>query len=492
MSRITLFAHGILAVVLAANSSPVFGAADKGHDDDGGASIVRNGLVLTFGDVRIPLHVPNGPGGLYDIPGLQEATQGVQNLPLGLQSLGGQLLTALHPTETILNARQYFTIDEADISSSTIKKLKKEYGTVRDNLKIPGKDKIALFAMTSGNDTYLLPDFFKIVDQNGKPDPKAQAAILFHEALDVVPLESPNPSVAPSESQAVNLEIAFENYIKGGNEIPLLYAFFNSPTIHAVYPYGENLGSSVIAAAYFRYDLKTGVLGDLVNADGDFNLMSLAGPSDLQISQSFTDPDRGGDHPDAPRTFYTNAQYNFPTDVLNGLIQKHPRSLFLAFLSLNSGNLSLDLSPPMKDSERIETYSSPMDDGERSQCIDAGGVVGQDVDDCLYSSSEEPKSADVNSLDGNVLHSSTPLWISLKDPTPSDFLQLSLPQTLNNVQCFASRHNTRNQKDPLCPSGLIQANSSSTIAQENFTLQWGGYDGSVTLIDENIVESVLH
>jgi len=309
MSRITLFAHGILAVVLAANSSPVFGAADKGHDDDGGASIVRNGLVLTFGDVRIPLHVPNGPGGLYDIPGLQEATQGVQNLPLGLQSLGGQLLTALHPTETILNARQYFTIDEADISSSTI---------------------------------------------------------------------------------------------------------------------------------------------------------------------------------------YTNAQYNFPTDVLNGLIQKHPRSLFLAFLSLNSGNLSLDLSPPMKDSERIETYSSPMDDGERSQCIDAGGVVGQDVDDCLYSSSEEPKSADVNSLDGNVLHSSTPLWISLKDPTPSDFLQLSLSQTLNNVQCFASRHNTRNQKDPLCPSGLIQANSSSTIAQENFTLQWGGYDGNVTLIDENIVESVLH
>jgi hypothetical protein len=449
----------LLGLLLTANLAFGGGARDGG----GGAGVVRNGMVMTFGDTKIPLHLPPG---LYDIPGLQEAIQDVQNLPPEARDLiTDQLLVALRPT---LESRQYFTIDEKDINSNTLKKLTTEYGVILDNLKIPGKNKIALFAITSGSDTYLLPDFFKIVDQNGKPDPKAQAAILFHESLRVL-------SPSADTQDIVTLEIAFENYIKGGSDIPLLYTFYHSKLFESLTYYLLNINA--IVSAYYRYDLKNGALGGLVNADGDFNIMSLSGSNTVSFMQSFGD---SSEHPEGSGniSYDTEGSYDFSvTDSrpLSDLMQKYPKSLFLQFLALNS-NLNLSLAP-IGNTEKTEHHNRLLDDGERNQCIDVagrvGGGAGGDVDDCLYAYWSVPISANVTSLIGNTLQESAPLWIPIKDPTADNFMRTTLTQTLTSIQCVKSNSNSDKQ-DPLCPEGAISnGNTSSSSAQEIFSLSLG-------------------
>jgi hypothetical protein len=208
---------------------------------------------------------------------------------------------ALRPTFT---ARRYYSVDEANISQKLLVALRKEYGVVEKAFHVPSASKVSLFAITSGEETYLLPDFFHITDPTtGKIDAKAQGAVLLHEALRYLF----DPSLKTEDIVAI--EIGYEKFLKETNDVAIYYEL--NRVLHT--------SMTSLVAAYYRQDLKDGAIRDLVNADGDFNWTAIAG-APKQMGPKYN-------------LYGASANDGASSLGLSDLINSHEKSLFLSWLA---------------------------------------------------------------------------------------------------------------------------------------------------------------
>lgn len=167
--------------------SEAFSGNESGH---GGGGVVRNGDYITFGTAKVRIT----PEVEQDIPGLSLLLEAVIKMPLG-----DRWKTKLYNAVKPIGGRQYFRVEEKDLTSADLAEIKRIYADLFKNEINPND--ITIFALTQMNETYLLPDFYKL-----KKD-EEQAAILFHEGVWTI-----NSSL--TYKMVIRAEILFQNYVE--------------------------------------------------------------------------------------------------------------------------------------------------------------------------------------------------------------------------------------------------------------------------------------
>ena len=181
MANLCILKRVSLTMLLTLTASLGFAAGGEGNGGSGtggGGGVYKDGDYLTFAAAGVKI-----PAGdvleISEIPGLSTAQNLVSQLVLS-QSVQSKLMLAIFP----VGDRKYHQITKLD--SRLEEKIKKGYYNATGG-SIDYKN-LVVYAVTSGQDTYLLPSFFKIqapVDSK-KPNDLGQAAVLYQEALETV------------------------------------------------------------------------------------------------------------------------------------------------------------------------------------------------------------------------------------------------------------------------------------------------------------------
>lgn len=157
---------------------------------NGGGGLLREGELLTFGQYGITVKRRANT----EVLGLKELENGLDMLTLP-QDVKGKILRAITP----YGKRKYYDIAESELGPKKKRWLLEKYqSAIREN--IPLKH-LRVLAVTVGEETFLLPDFYKLSDDI------ARAAILFHEAVWVINHELDYKVV-------IGAEIAFEKFLR--------------------------------------------------------------------------------------------------------------------------------------------------------------------------------------------------------------------------------------------------------------------------------------
>lgn len=281
-------------------------SVDGSGPGNGGAAILRNGNLLTFGEANVRIF----PEGLDDVPGLSLAIDFFKRLPLP-DSSRGQLLSALIP----VGARQYFKIDENDLGNEKRKILLKNYRQALGD-KIPA-DALRIVAVTVAKETYLLPGFFQLKDDFSR------AAILFHEALWAM-----NPNLGYKTVLAS--EVHFEKYLKENASKPELS--FDSKFMQTLKIVTGDTFLGIAAAAKYEFSKSRNIAYRMVDLGEEktfrkpkFRLDELVGVEACRLA------------PEAQR-LNTVLAY----DYLNRMVDANPRSPFWKEWLIEAGGLTLN------------------------------------------------------------------------------------------------------------------------------------------------------
>jgi hypothetical protein len=171
---------------------------------------------LTFGEIWQTQAKPPSYS-WTKLPGYQRLKEALAALPIS-ETRKNAIRKGYVATE---EERRYFIVDDSEVNPELRLKLINDYEAFIDTTDevVPQEsDEIVLYAFTiNQKDTYLLPAFFELGNEN------AQAAILAHEAFRVRGIED--------TSEAVNLQVAFFDWMENKNLGRILYAlgdYFNS------------------------------------------------------------------------------------------------------------------------------------------------------------------------------------------------------------------------------------------------------------------------
>ena len=235
-----------LTALLIAN---VANAANEGGK--GGGGVYRDGQYLTFASAGITLKVTLNPLTIAQLPGLSQLLVITPKLQLS-QAESDKLFNSLYPA----GSRKYFSISKDQLSSDKRKSLIDAYYDAI-HAQIPKKD-LVIYAVTSGQETYLLPEFFALTVQR-------QAIILFQEAQWIL------GGAQMTEDEAIKAQIIFETFLTHQSDFSEydadLYQYFewlfNDP----------NLAFSAAAKADFR----AGRFLPLLNSERKISVKTLLG-----------------------------------------------------------------------------------------------------------------------------------------------------------------------------------------------------------------------
>lgn len=170
--------------------------ADMGNEGRGGGGITRNGKNLSFATAGIMLSLEP----MQEVPGLELLATAINNL-----TLPQDIRVILKKSYLNFSPREYYAVN-ADKSLS-LKNITKIYESV---IGRPKKgEKIAIFAVTTGNETYLFPEFFTLTETE-------KAAILWHETLWVIFADPKSKTPLQDYGSILDLEIRLQKYIESG------------------------------------------------------------------------------------------------------------------------------------------------------------------------------------------------------------------------------------------------------------------------------------
>lgn len=223
----------------------------------GGGGIVRNGEYLTFRSAGIDISVGIHPLDLKSIPGLAELLSDESTLNLSDQHKN-DFFEASYPA----GARKYFSI--ASISPALRTSLIDAYYKAINQQA--GLNELVPYAFTIGKETYLLPEFFKLVGKNGISDNQAKEVILFQEALWAI------DSGKMTEDTATEGQITFEKFLIAHGD----HSDFDEDLYHFLQKvFIRDPSLSLIAAA--KVDFKSGRLQKFLGSDGALPVKTLLG-----------------------------------------------------------------------------------------------------------------------------------------------------------------------------------------------------------------------
>ncbi len=245
--------------VVGALSSPMTSIAQQGfmageRGGNGGGGVIRDGSHLTFGSAKVKIR----PEPMDQVPGLQTLTKAISGMPIDRENQG-ELLQAIFP----LGERKYFRMNAADLGDDQRAELKRKYAKAVGAQA--AAEELAIYAVTRGSETYLLPEFFQLSETE-------QAAILLHEAVWVISPELPYATV-------IDLEVEFQNYLESnGTSYPFEVALFTK--------LGEVLESkAMVLMAAAADDLAKGRLKRFLNAQGRLPISTIFGKQSMYCSR---------------------------------------------------------------------------------------------------------------------------------------------------------------------------------------------------------------
>ena len=224
----------------------VSSSAQAGSEGHGGGGVIRNGRYLTFGSAGVQI----GLKPIAKVPGLPLVISVFQGMPLD-DVWKGRLLSSVFP----MGARQYFALDSADLSAERRAALIQSYSDAI-GAQVPVAS-LVIFAITSGTETFLLPEFFELNETQ-------QAAILFHEGLWEI-------STDLTYRFVVDAEIAFENYV---TQQKPNYAYDEALFLKLGALFKNNMIPALAAA---KDDFGNGRLASLLNAGGALPIETIFG-----------------------------------------------------------------------------------------------------------------------------------------------------------------------------------------------------------------------
>lgn len=220
-------------------------SAFGGIESFGGGGIVRNGQYLTIGSSGVPLEEVYKSFPEVDLVVNKLAELGFDDGMLG------RFIRAL----TSNPARAYYKVKSIDenLHRELLKIYHKEFSS-----RLPD-DRLAIFAVTRNQETYLLPSFEQL-------DAISKAAILLHEALWVI-----DPKL--SYNEVIRVEAAFERYLRCEKMCAEeKMNFFMSFTDVIDHPY-------MLLKMAFQNDIAHGSLQGFLTSDNRMSLRSFLGSS---------------------------------------------------------------------------------------------------------------------------------------------------------------------------------------------------------------------
>jgi hypothetical protein len=254
---------------------------------NGGGGILRKDRYMTFHSAGFFVEPPSLH--LNDVPSLLDTIQYFKRSDLVPKIISSNLIKVLIPS----GKRNYYKVSS---NAEELKHLKKIY---RDNLKIPGSDRVAIFAITNRNngDTYLLPSFYRL-------NKIEQMTILYHEVLWLYHSKI-------SYKQVIEKEINFQSHLENPLDASKAYRF-----IQDIVKNDERL----VLKTGILLDIKHNFLKGLYNPeDGSIMVRSLIGEDYYRcISENL-------------KNDYCNKA--FMRTHLISLSLEYPQSIFLKYLS---------------------------------------------------------------------------------------------------------------------------------------------------------------
>ncbi len=190
----------MIKVLIALTVLPIFAFADFAGNSagGGGAGITRKGQYITFGSAGLRLKL-GGALRRDQLPALEKLVEALTS-PLVSSITMVKVIDAIMPS----SSRKYFPIEDAQLDEAKRAELMKVYQQMTNAQYDPND--VVLFGITVGNETYLLPKFFKIrsIEKPLEVAEAEEAAVLFHESLWVL-----NPK------WALTPELYYEKVVEG-------------------------------------------------------------------------------------------------------------------------------------------------------------------------------------------------------------------------------------------------------------------------------------
>lgn len=214
----------------------------------GGGGPSAHGVNKTF--YGAGFYVEPEPLKAEKIPGLVKLIEFINSRASLSEATKRELVSKLAP----IDGHEYLKVIPEQFTPSVKKKLLAAYAHVK---KVP-VSKLKVYALTPENTktTYLLPDFFKLLETDN-----SQPAILMHELRWLYPGD-------PSYEDVIRSEMATEAYMDKPNDLLRELEFISF--------FGSN---EDLLRAYIRVDLKTGALAGLLTGRNEIPLTALFGES---------------------------------------------------------------------------------------------------------------------------------------------------------------------------------------------------------------------
>jgi len=165
--------------------------------------------------------------------------------------------------------QKYDAIDASELTDEKMKQLETVYEPIELMAGISENLKKGLFALTQGKDTYLLPSYFNL-------NLKEQEVVLFRELFFREFFH--NFDRDRKKEMTHGLQSNFQCFMTGANPIQFIHYVF-----YALMDQYKNSPWYVLSA-YLKYDIKSGALGDLVDANGNLNVYPLITTNERDFS----------------------------------------------------------------------------------------------------------------------------------------------------------------------------------------------------------------